>query len=215
MFDMLGATFGATLAGCLVLVGTTGAAVYFFMRRQRNESEQFRQLQNIIYAEIRDVCEIALVRENFTSSVEIDDDKKIPLLNVHMPGTSRKFFMPYSGTIVCGFDLSKANILREGNKVKIFLPQSKILDAYTDVNSCKPQYQDTGIFAKIKLEEVNEKISADLEDHKQKSIQAGLLLRANENARQLLWSRILNRGLNRNFDIQITTSGKAPALNAP
>ncbi|MBQ7454540.1 MAG: hypothetical protein IJS69_05785, partial [Selenomonadaceae bacterium] len=62
MFDMLGATFGATLAGCLVLVGTTGAAVYFFMRRQRNESEQFRQLQNIIYAEIRDVCEIALVR---------------------------------------------------------------------------------------------------------------------------------------------------------
>ena len=206
MFDMLGATFGATLAGCFALIATTGAAVYFFTRRRRDDSERFRQLQNIIYAEMQDVCELALVRENFTSSVAIDDDKKIPLLNVHMPGTSRKFFMPYSGTIVCGFDLTQANISREsnfGNRIKIFLPQSKILDAYADVNSYKPQYQDTGIFAKITLEEITEKISADLEIRKQQSIQSGLLLRANENMRQLLWSRIERRGLNRNFDIQI------------
>jgi len=218
LFEALGATFGATLAGCLVLIGTTGAAIYFFLKRQKNRSEQmnFEQLQSVIYEDIRDVCELALVRENFKSVVSVDVDKKLPFFGVHIPGTSRKFLMDYSGTIVCGFDLTGVNISRDGNKVKIFLPQSKILDIYADVNSFKIHMQDAGILAaNIKLEEQNEWVAADVKEHGRHAIQKGLLNRANENARQLLLSRIEHRGLNRNFDIQIATSGNVPALNAP
>ena len=101
--------FGSTLAAMIVVVAVTLAAAYFFNKhrkakeQQRIQEEQrmsFEQLQSIIYEEIQDVCELALVREKFTSTVSVDDDKKIPFQNVHMPGTSRKFLMDYSGKIV-------------------------------------------------------------------------------------------------------------------
>ncbi|MBR2734025.1 MAG: hypothetical protein IKD80_07245 [Selenomonadaceae bacterium] len=36
-----------------------------------------------------------------------------------------------------------------------------------------------------------------------------MLIRADEDARQLLWQRIVNRGLNQNFDVEIITVGHA------
>lgn len=204
MLESLGATFGATLAGCLFLVGTTSAAIYFFLTRNPKQSD-FGQVQNIVYEEVKNVCELTLIRKNFTSHVSIDTDKKIPLINISMPGTSRKFFMDYSGTIVCGFDLSEVKILRNGtDKIKIILPPSKILDAYADVHSFKIHMQDTGIFAEnIQIEEQNEKVAADIEVQKQIAIREGLLINADENARQLLMSRIMNRGLNKNLTVEI------------
>lgn len=210
LFEALGATFGAALAGCLVLVGTTSAAIYFFLKRNSKQTD-FGQLQSIVYEEVKDVCELTLVRKNFNSHVSIDTDKKIPLINVSMPGTSRKFFMDYSGTIVCGFDLSEVKILREGNfgnKIKIIIPPCKILDAYADVHSFKIHMQDAGIFAEnIKIEEQNEKVAADVEAQRQIAIREGLLIRADENACQLLRQRIVNRGLNQNFDVEIIAAG--------
>lgn len=238
MFEALGATFGATLAGCLALVGTTGAAVYFFLKR-RHESERpaprprptrqpilwtpppeeiitFEEFQTIVREEAHDVCELALVRKNFESVIPVEQDKKIPLLNVHMPGTSRKMLINYSGTIVCGFDLSGLDFSRNGNKVKVFLPPSRVLDLYADMKSVRIYHKETGVFVDdFKLEEQNTLIAAGLEERRKQEIQDGILLRADENARKLLLSRIEHRGLNRNFDIQIITSGNVPALNAP
>lgn len=205
MLEALGATFGATLAGCLVLVGTTSAAIYFFLKRNSKQSD-FKQVQSIIYEEVKNVCELTLIRKNFNSHVSIDTAKKIPLINVSMPGTSRKFFMDYSGTIVCGFDLSEVKILRDGiNKIKIILPPSKILDAYANVHSFKIHMQDAGIFAEnIQIEEQNKKVANDAEIQKQIAIREGLLIKANEDVCQLLMSRILNRNLNKNFTVEIT-----------
>ena len=218
LFEALGASFGATLAGCLVLVGTTSAAIYFFLKRDSKQAD-FGQLQRIVYEEIKDVCELTLVRKKFTSHVSIDTDKKIPLINVSMPGTARKFFMDYSGTIVCGFDLSEVKILRDGNfgnKIKIILPPSKILDAYADVHSFKIRMQDAGIFAaNIKIEEQNERVAADVETQRSIAIREGLLIRADEDARQLLRQRIVNKGLNQNFDVNIITAGNGHNSTPP
>lgn len=223
MFDALGATFGATMAGCLFLVGTTGAAVYMFTQWRKSVSERksFEEIRSVIYSEIRDICEVGLVRETFSSKVEIDTDKKIPFLDIHMPGSSRKFSMNYAGTIVCGFDLTGVQILRDGalsNKIKVFLPASEILHIYPDVNSYRINQQEAGIFAEnIKLEEQNALVADDIKERRQRAIREGILLRADENARQLLMTRILNRGLNRSFDVEILTSGTGNVrqLNPP
>ena len=202
--------FGSTLAAMLVVIVLTCAAIFFFMKHRKIKEEQmsFEQLQSIIYEEVQDVCELALVRENFKSTVSVDVDKKIPFLNVHMPGTSRKFLMDYSGTIVCGVDLRSLKILRDGlsNKVKVIIPPSKILDIYADVNSFNIHLQDAGLLASnIKIEEQNAWVAADVAKHGRQAVQEGLLLRADGNARQLLQSIIENRGLNRSFDIDILT----------
>lgn len=214
-------TFGSTLAAMLVVVAVTCAAIFFFMKHRKLKKQQmtFEQLQSVIYEEVRDVCELALIRKNFSSNISVDVDKKIPFLNVHMPGSSRKFLMDYTGTIVCGFDMSGVKVVRElGNKVKIFLPSSKILDIYADVNSFNVRLQDAGLLASnIKIEEQNEWVAADVAEHGRRAVQEGLLLRADDNARKLLLSKLNGRGLNGSFELEVVTlgDGTVPALNAP
>ena len=207
MFELFGATFGSTLAQTLVLVGVTGASVYFFMKRKSNSSQAvtFQQFQSIITQEILDVRELVTTREKFKSFIEIDDDKKIPFLDVHVPGTSRKLLADYSGTIVCGCDLDEIRYSRGfGNRVKIFVPPCKILDAYADMSSIHIRLNDTGIFAKdIKIEEHNELITKDLDSHKRLAVQEGLLERADENVRLMLEQIVNRRGLREHFDVEI------------
>lgn len=121
----MGDSFGSTLAVLLVFAAVICVAIYFFVKHRKLKEDQmtYEQLQSIVYEEIKDVCELALVRENFKSVVSIDVDKKLPFFDVHIPGTSQKFLMDYSGTIVCGFDLSGVKISRDGalsNKVKVY-----------------------------------------------------------------------------------------------
>ena len=170
----------------------------------------FEQLQSIVYEEVQDVCELALVRKNFSSVVSVDVDKKIPFLNVHMPGSSRKFLMDYSGTIVCGFDLKDGlKVVRDGtfgNKVKVFMPQSKILDIYADVSSFNIRLQDAGLLASnISIEEQNAWVASDVAKEGRRAVQEGLLLRADDNARQLLLSKLNNRGLPGDFELEVVT----------
>ena len=212
-------TFGSTLAALLVVIALTCVAIYFFGKhrkakeQQRIQEEQrmsFEQLQSIVYEEVQDVCELALVRKNFSSVVSVDVDKKIPFLNVHMPGSSRKFLMDYSGTIVCGVDLKDGlKVMRDGafnNKVKVILPPSKILDIYADVSSFNIRLQDAGLLASnISIEEQNAWVAADVAKEGRRAVQEGLLLRADDNARQLLLSRIGSRILPGSFDLEVVT----------
>ena len=215
--------FGSTLAAMLVVIVLTCVAIYFFTKHRKLKEQQmtFEQVQSIIYEEVHDVCELALVRKNFTSIVSVDVDKKIPFLDVHMPGSSRKFLMDYSGTIVCGFDLSGVKVLRDGtlsNKVKVFMPPSKILDIYADVNSFNIRLKDAGLLAaNIKIEEQNEWVADDLAEYKQRAVREGLLIRADDNARKLLLSKIESRGLNQSYDFEILTlnAGNVRQLNPP
>ena len=214
------ATSGATLVVCLFLVIATGAAVYFFMKKKRAEEKaiSFEQAQKIIFEEIRNVRELITVRKNFTSMISFSDDKKIPLLGVHMPGSNRKFLMNYAGTITCGCDIDKIRIQRDGvsNHIKILVPHSQILDAYANVNSFQIHHQDTGVFASdFKIEDQHELIKADLEDNRQKALREGLLERADDNIRQMFTSIFERRGLNASYEVEILfTRSEAPSLSS-
>lgn len=215
--------FGSTLAVCVVLIGTTGAAVWFFMKRKKDAESRamtFQQMQTIVSEEIKNVRELVTVRKNFTSVISFSDDKKIPFFKVHMPGTDRKFLMNYSGTITCGCDLDKIYFSKDelSNRVKIIVPNSQILDMYADVSSFKIHHQDSGILAAdIKIEEQNEFVAADLEVQKQHALQEGILNRANENVQQMLTAIIARRGISQSFDVEIVFANQSDikSLNAP
>lgn len=223
LFDMLGATFGATLAGCLALAGATGAAVYFFMKRKLDEQKQieeqrtisFQQMQTIVTNEIKNVYELVTVRENFTADISFADDKKF--FGKHIPFSDRKFQMSYSGTITCGCDLEAIRFERDAlnNRVRIIVPMSRILDIYADVSSFKVHQRSKDFFAdEIQLEQQKEMVTADLEAHRQHALQSGILEQANENVRRKLTSIITSRGLNRSFDFEIIFRGSSRALNS-
>ncbi|MBR4642921.1 MAG: DUF4230 domain-containing protein [Selenomonadaceae bacterium] len=209
MFEAFGASLGLTLGGCLFLAATSGAAVYFFMKRKKgDESESLRQMQTILYEEIHRVRELVTIRKPFAGDISFDDDRKIFNTNVHMPFSDRKLVMTYSGMIVCGCDLDKIRLAREGNTVKIFVPRSRILDYYADIKSFKVHYKDTGLLAKdFQIEEQNAIIKADLENRQWKAVQSGILAQADEEVRQELTAIISRCGLNKNFDVEIVFRG--------
>ena len=200
----MGATFGATIAGCLALAAATGAAVYFFMKRKKgDETNSIQQMQTILYEEMHRVRELVTIRKPLHGNISFEDDKKI-FKNVHMPFSGRKLVMTYSGMIVCGCDLEEIRLEREGNSVMVRVPHCRILDCYPDVRSLKVHYKDTGLLAKdFQFEEQNDLIKADLEAEQRKTLQDGTLAQADEEVRQMLTGIIERRGLNRNFDVQI------------
>ena len=177
-----------------VLVISICLNVFLVMRKKvaRNHS-----VRSTILSGIKNVSELATVRERFQSIVSYSDGVKIPFMNINFPGTTRKFMMKYYGTIVCGCDLSRAQVSErfDVNRVKITLPKSKILDVYADVNSFEIYDQSAGIFTSVKLEDQNREVMADLEKVKIHEIENGILEQSDNNARKILTSVVATTGM--------------------
>ena len=188
---------GAAIAVTLALVISIALNVYLFTCNKTPSINQNRSIRETILSGIENVSELATIRESFQSIVTFEDGKKIPFINMNFPGTTRKFMLKYSGTVVCGCDLSKAKISEryDANKVQIFLPCSEILDAYADVHSFEIYDQSAGIFTSVKLEDQNREVEADLEKVKIHSVQNGILAHSDENVRKILSSVVASTGL--------------------
>ena len=128
---------GAAIAVTLALIISITLNVVLFMRGKNPSMNHNRSIRSTILSGIENVSELATIRETFQSIVTFEDGKKIPFINMNFPGTTRKFMMKYSGTVVCGADLSKAQVSEpySSNKIRITLPRSEVLDVYADVHS--------------------------------------------------------------------------------
>ncbi|MBQ7067682.1 MAG: DUF4230 domain-containing protein [Synergistaceae bacterium] len=177
-----------------VLVISICLNVFLVMRKKAARNHSVR---STILSGIKNVSELATVRERFQSIVAYSDGVKIPFMNINFPGTTRKFMMKYYGTIVCGCDLSRAQVSErfDVNRVKITLPKSKILDVYADVNSFEIYDQSAGIFTSVKLEDQNREVMADLEKVKIHEIENGILEQSDNNARKILTSVVATTGM--------------------
>ncbi len=185
----------ATIIIVFALVVSVVVNVLLFTRKKDKAPRE--SVRSTILAGIQNVCELATIRERFQSIVMFSEGKKLPFLNVNIPGTTKKFMLKYEGTIVCGCDLSKAKVSEPyaGNKVRITLPQSEILDAYPDIHSYEVYDQSAGIFTSVKLEDQNREVTADLEKVKEHELQSGILEQSNENVRKILASVVAPTGM--------------------
>lgn len=184
----------AAIALVLALILSITVNVVLVMRKKAGQN---RSVRTMILSGIQNVSELATIRERFQSIVTFSDGVKIPGLNINIPGTTRKFMLKYYGTIVCGCDLSKAQVSeRFGvNRVRITLPESEILDAYADMQSFEVYDQRAGIFTSVKLEDQNREVNADLAKVKAHELSEGILLRSNENVRKILTSVVSSVGM--------------------
>ncbi|MBR6901302.1 MAG: DUF4230 domain-containing protein [Synergistaceae bacterium] len=187
---------GAAIAITLALVISITLNVILFMRKNTNLNPN-RSIRTTILSEIENISELATIRERFQSIVTFSDGKKIPFVNINFPGTTKKFILKYYGTIVCGCDLSKAQISEryDINRVRITLPHSEVLDVYADIHSFEVYDQSAGIFTSVKLEDQNREVDADLEKVKIHSVQNGILAHTDENVRKILTSVVASTGM--------------------
>ena len=186
-----------TAAIALVLALVVSITVNVMLMMMRKKVNQNRSVRTMILSGIQNVSELATIRERFQSIVTFSDGIKIPGLNMNIPGTTRKFMLKYYGTIVCGCDLSKAQVSErfDINRVRITLPESEILDTYADVQSFEVYDQSAGIFTRVKLEDQNREVNADLEKVKAHELKQGILKRSDENVRKILGSVVASVGM--------------------
>lgn len=198
----------ATIVIIAALVVSITLNVLMFLRKKINQN---RSVRTTILSGIKNVSELATTRERFQSIVAFSDGMKIPILNLNFPGTTRKFMLKYYGTIVCGCDLSKAQVSErfDVNRVKITLPHSKILDIYADVHSFEVYDQRAGIFTSVRLEDQNREVNSDLEKIKIHEIENGILTHSDENVRKILTSVVASTGMEAEI---IFTDNEQPEL---
>ena len=196
-----------TAAIALVLALTVSITINV-MLMLRKKAAQNRSVRTTILSGIQNVSELATIRERFQSIVSFSDGVKIPGLNMNFPGTTRKFMLKYYGTIVCGCDLSKAQVSErfDVNRVRITLPHSEILDIYADVHSFEVYDQSAGIFTSVKLEDQNREVNADLEKVKAHELERGILAQSDENVRKILTSVVASTGME--AEIMFTDEGR-------
>lgn len=181
--------------------------------RKKNKPEK-ESVRHTILEGIRNVSELATIRQNFQSIVTFSSSKKIPGLNISLPGTTRKFMLKYNGTIVCGCDLTKATVSEGyGDRMRIVLPKSEVLDAYADMQSLEVYDQSAGFFTSVKLEEQNREIAADIEKIKAHELQNGLLELSDVNVKKILSSVVAPTGML--ADIVFTDGSHTLSGNSP
>ena len=153
----------------------------------RSVEKSGAEIRSIIFAKLRDIAELSSVREDFIATVNLSKSRQIAGIN--LPFTKGNFQMMYTGTIVCGCDLSAVQVYDadiNGSHAVLRAPACKILHVYPNVNSFMIQ-DNSGLLApKISLEEQNALVAADLESQKRRAIAEGILERTASNIRQIL-----------------------------
>jgi len=136
---------------------------------------------------IQSVNELATLRQKFQSIVMYEDSRS--LFGFYLPGTHKKFILKYSGNVVVGTDLSKANITQFiSGKIKITLPHSKFLDVTADMKSIEIYDQQSGIFNHLSFDEQNCAIAANLLEIEAEAYSGDILARSDVNAENILVS---------------------------
>ena len=180
----------------IILVLVISIAINTLLIFRKKDKPEKEAVRSTILEGIRSVSELATVRQNFQSIVTFESSKKIPGLAWTIPGTKRKFMLKYNGTIVCGCDLTKVKLTEGyGDRMRIILPRSQVLDVYADMQSLEVYDQSAGIFTSVKLEDQNREISADLEKVKTHELQNGILELSDQNVKKILASVVAPTGM--------------------
>ncbi|MDR1873405.1 MAG: DUF4230 domain-containing protein [Synergistaceae bacterium] len=175
-----------------LLVASVAVNVWLLRRRGFQKS---RSVRSVLLQGIRNVRDLATIRQDFQSVVMHADSKS--LLGFSLPGTGRKFILKYSGVLICGNDLSQIRISERFavNRICITVPHSRLIDLYADMKSVQVYDQRSGIFTSVRLEDQNREITANLEELRGEVLGGDILHRADENTRMVLMSMAASLGM--------------------
>ena len=178
----------------VVLLLCISIAVNVLLLRRKGDIDK-RRVRSTLLRGIQNVKELATLRQNFQSIVMYEENKAF--WGLVLPGTARKFILKYSGTVVCGNDLSNIQVSEAFavNRFRIVVPRSKILDIYADIRSVQVYDQKAGIFTTLKLQEQNREIAANLEEVRKDALQSDILRRADDNTRMILATMAASSGV--------------------
>lgn len=110
------------------------------------------------------------------------------LFGMQIPFTQSKYIYSYTVEIKAGYDFGEIDyeVDEDRKKIRVMLPEVKILSSELDTGSFKLYHEDESIFRQITLEENNDALNQLVEQARADAVENGLYENARSNAETIL-----------------------------
>lgn len=146
------------------------------------------------FSEAKAICELATLKCYYHNTCELKQEST-GLGKYFGNKGYKKAWIEYDGIVKLGIDASKMKIEADGNIVKVYVPDAKILSIDIDVDSISEKISETGWFTKITTEDRSEAQESAQENMEEKAeSNTALLEQATQRAKDTIENYILNVG---------------------
>ena len=163
---------GAVILVALAVVLTLGLSSIF------NHEEKPTKLG------FEDIGELA-TQAAYTTIVE-DTDVSRELFGVSIPFTQSKLIYSYDVVVKAGLDFDQVKWTVSENKIKVEMPEIRILSSEIQFDSFQTYYENESIFRPVKIDENNQAIQEMVKKAETTAVENGLLENARENAEMMI-----------------------------
>ena len=185
----------ATLGCALLLAGvfSQGQNVRDFLGNPLGFSSKVTPSGPVVLLQMQKLARLETARFNGQAIVKSETKGALP---VSIAGDSLLFVA--HGEVVAGVDLAKMNdgdVTVDGEKVRVKLPRAEIFHTRLDSKTSEVAQRQTGIFSKP---DINLETQARIESEnrlREAALQAGVLERADENAREAVRKQLEAAGV--------------------
>lgn len=157
----------------------------------RNAIARFEQIStevniSVIDAQVKSIGELATVEYLYTDAGKFSDARQ--LFGRNIPFTTKSFVAKWDGSIKAGVDVEKVQVeLDEGNKnITVYMPNAEILSHEVDEASLETLDESSGLFNPISTSDAWSLNAESKQAMEQRAIEAGLLEKAAENAKDMI-----------------------------
>ncbi len=159
----------------------------------------------LITSEIQDIGELATVEYLYTDAGKFEDPAKVFGKEIPFSFTTKSFIAKWDGIIKAGVNVDEITVeVRDFNKeIIVHIPEAEILSHEIDGESIETLDEKNGFFNSIKVDDIREFDVISKEAMEQRAIENGLLDKAYENAKVIIY-RLINTGMVEELGYTIT-----------
>ena len=141
---------------------------------------------SVIEDGLRDIGVLVTQEYYFTDVISFSSVKK--LFRVEVPFTETSYLASYDGVVTAGIDFGKVSVVKDdaAGKIVVTLPPAEILNVDVDPETFELYSERTGLGNPLSVEDFNDSIVTLESNVRQKALDKGLLVKADENARAVV-----------------------------
>lgn len=159
----------------------------------------------LITSEIQDIGELATVEYLYTDAGKFEDPAKMFGKEIPFSFTTKSFIAKWDGIIKAGVNVDEITVeVKDYNKeIIVHMPEAIILSHNIDDESIETLDEKNGLFNSIKVDDIRTFDAISKETMEQRAIENGLLDKAYENAKAIIY-KFINTGAVEELEYTIT-----------
>lgn len=149
----------------------------------------------ILEKKILSLGELTTLKYQYKNIISYEDSKQ--LKGLELPFTTKSFLIVYEGYIKAGVDLKNIDIrISQEDQIVLTLPSAQFTDNVINEEDVVVYDEKSGLFNKIKIQEVFERLEKEKKKMEKELQEKGFLLEANAQAEKLLLALLKEMGFN-------------------